>query len=236
MRISDSAYEQCDDGNNLDWDGCDSNCTWTACGNDVIAGAEQCDDGNIEHGDGCSADCMSDETCGNSIIDESVGEQCDDGNDQAGDGCSPACALEVCGDGIQQAGEICDDGGTNDGDGCSANCLSVEACGNGVVDFAAGEQCDGGEYCNPNCTSTCNLSGVYDDGQSSIQDDNAGSAGLYVGDTFLAELSYTTREPGAELTGFIPMQILSCAPVSILVCGQGCEGQPWTSTWTGPLP
>jgi cysteine-rich repeat protein len=70
--------EQCDDGNNVDFDGCSSQCktepgftcesTDSAdkyarsrcynCGNGIIDFAEDCDDSNTEDGDGCSALCF----------------------------------------------------------------------------------------------------------------------------------------------------------------------------------
>jgi cysteine-rich repeat protein len=68
---SQDAGEQCDDGNQIDCDGCDSDCTLsTSCGNGIICGLEQCDDGNTLDGDCCSS------TCSFSEIDTS----CDDGN------------------------------------------------------------------------------------------------------------------------------------------------------------
>src|SRR5215813_7920316 len=71
------------------------------CGDGKIDPGEVCDDGNNADGDGCSADCMSDETCGNGIIDKDRGETCDDGNGKSGDGCSANCqSNELCGNGI----------------------------------------------------------------------------------------------------------------------------------------
>ena len=49
--------EVCDDGNQTDGDGCDSNCTLTACGNGITTAGEECDDGNAVNGDGCSNTC-----------------------------------------------------------------------------------------------------------------------------------------------------------------------------------
>ena len=49
--------EQCDDGDLIDGDGCDSNCTQTVCGNGVQTAGEDCDDGNRAEGDGCSSGC-----------------------------------------------------------------------------------------------------------------------------------------------------------------------------------
>lgn len=56
--------EKCDDGNTVDGDGCDSNCTPTGCGNEVISTGEQCDDGNLAGGDGCDPTCQAEQqTC-----------------------------------------------------------------------------------------------------------------------------------------------------------------------------
>jgi cysteine-rich repeat protein len=49
--------EECDDGSNVDGDGCDSNCTVTRCGNGVTAAGEECDDANTLDGDCCSSTC-----------------------------------------------------------------------------------------------------------------------------------------------------------------------------------
>jgi cysteine-rich repeat protein len=51
--------ELCDDGNLVDGDGCDSNCTPTGCGNGIVTAGEECDDGNLVSGDCCSATCMN---------------------------------------------------------------------------------------------------------------------------------------------------------------------------------
>lgn len=51
--------EQCDDGNNIQTDGCKNNCTYNVCGDGyVYQGVEECDDGNTTNGDGCSAACL----------------------------------------------------------------------------------------------------------------------------------------------------------------------------------
>jgi len=126
------------------------------CGDGVVNANELCDDGNNLSGDGCSGDCLSDETCGNSIVDLAVGEACDDGNTVDGDGCSAACSLPSCGDDVVDSAEVCDDGNAVDGDGCNATCTSDEICGNGVVDVVAGEVCDdgnttAGDGCTPDC-------------------------------------------------------------------------------------
>ena len=50
--------ERCDDGNGIDGDDCDSNCTATGCGNGITTEGEQCDDGNTTDGDCCSSTCI----------------------------------------------------------------------------------------------------------------------------------------------------------------------------------
>src|SRR5262245_27020570 len=53
------------------------------------------------------------------------------------------CFAVVCGNRVLQTGETCDDGNRLDGDACSATCSSDEVCGNGLIDVAVGETCDG---------------------------------------------------------------------------------------------
>ncbi len=53
-----AAGEECDDGNNVDGDGCSANCTIEPyCGDGILDPGEECDDGNNVDGDGCSANC-----------------------------------------------------------------------------------------------------------------------------------------------------------------------------------
>jgi cysteine-rich repeat protein len=60
-------FEECDDGNVVDGDGCDSNCTHTGCGNRIVTPPEQCDDGSPYNSDCC-------------IVCGAVSGGCDDGN------------------------------------------------------------------------------------------------------------------------------------------------------------
>jgi cysteine-rich repeat protein len=110
--------EQCDDGNVVDGDGCDSNCTLTGCGNGIVTAGEECDDGNSSNSDACKNDCTLN-ICGDGVIWTGV-EQCDDGNLVDGDGCDSNCTPTGCGNGIVTAGEQCDDGNDVAGDGCDS--------------------------------------------------------------------------------------------------------------------
>jgi len=175
--------EQCDDGNwtggdgcaadckkeacgngIIDWDAgeecdppsvpanCSPTCKEMACGNGVVDPGEKCDDGNWTGGDGCSAGCDSIEICGNSIVDWEVGEECDPPSVPSN--CSPICKAMYCGNGVKDLGEVCDDGNWVDGDGCSSDCNSLEVCGNNIVDWAKGEECDPPsvpDNCSPQC-------------------------------------------------------------------------------------
>jgi cysteine-rich repeat protein len=75
-------------------------CTSSRCGDGRVLGAEVCDEGDVSNGDGCSSDCLSDETCGNGVVDGKVAnkksEQCDDGvAGLSSDGCSSICTAEA---------------------------------------------------------------------------------------------------------------------------------------------
>ena len=156
-----SLFEECDDGNTDDGDGCSSTCTNEGgfCGDDVTQPSlgEECDDGNTDDEDGCSSLCAI-EFCGDDVTQAGLGEECDDGNTDDEDGCSSLCAIEFCGDDVTQAGlgEECDDGNTDDEDGCSSLC-AIESCGDDVAQAGLGEQCDGTDdaACPGQCTGSC---------------------------------------------------------------------------------
>jgi cysteine-rich repeat protein len=78
--------EQCDDGNDVDDDGCSNACTASACGDNIEQPAEECDDGNLSNTDACVEGCK-DARCGDGFIQEGV-EACEDGNDDPSDGCA----------------------------------------------------------------------------------------------------------------------------------------------------
>jgi len=181
--VEPDAGEICDRGaDNLNCNGCSQDCKSNeTCGNGIIDSCkkEVCDDGvnNASPTSGtcptqhCSADCKSDLTCGNGIIDTCKGETCDDGplNGQIPAHCSPNCHIngEFCGNGVVDIGEQCDPGidfsasnacgGANcpaETPTCNRDC-AVSRCGDGIVNLAAGEQCDDGKEtarCNVNCT------------------------------------------------------------------------------------
>ncbi|MFN8545399.1 MAG: DUF4215 domain-containing protein [Candidatus Binatia bacterium] len=147
--------EECDDGNLVNDDGCDNNCTLPRCGNGFLDPSlgEECDDGNTFDGDGCDGNCK-DPRCGNGRV--VAPEQCDDGNTINGDGCDNNCTATGCGNGIVTGTEQCDDGNATNGDGCDTNCTPTH-CGNGIQ--TAGEECDDGDGVNGDgCDTNCTIS------------------------------------------------------------------------------
>ena len=111
--------EQCDDGNDVDGDDCDSNCTTPKCGNGIKTAGEECDDGNAKNGDECNALCQV-TICADGQM--QPGEECDDGNKNTGDSCDSNCTLPRCGNAVQGPNEVCDDGNVDNGDACNSSC------------------------------------------------------------------------------------------------------------------
>jgi len=160
------AGEACDDGNNMNGDGCTAACK-IEDGNPCTANAE-CSSGVCDMNEAPPL-CEPAGSCGNGALE--AGEGCDDGNLMTGDGCSSICLLEdgepctdnaqcesticdtvdsntcepanICGNGALEAGEACDDGNTSAGDSCNAECL-LEL---GVGPCTDGAQCGSG-VCN----------------------------------------------------------------------------------------
>jgi cysteine-rich repeat protein len=87
--------EMCDDGDRLDGDGCDRNCTLTGCGNGIRTPGEGCDDGNFRDGDGCDSNCTR-TACGNGVV--TAGEECDPPGPLPGtEVCNRSCEREPIG-------------------------------------------------------------------------------------------------------------------------------------------
>lgn len=68
-----AVFEDCDDSNNTDGDGCDRNCRYEYCGNGVLQVGEQCDPPGAPAGqpDACRFDCRF---CGDGNVDAAGGE------------------------------------------------------------------------------------------------------------------------------------------------------------------
>ena len=179
--------EECDDGNIVDGDGCNSTCKTETCGNKILESPEECDSGtrcdlngqncvlntecigigddkcSMRNGDDdkCSEFCLQ-EICGNNRLD--YGEECDDNNLIDGDGCNSICQLEWCPNGIIDAGEECDDDNSIDDDDCNNSC-QIQECGDGIKNRSV-EECDDGKQCGDEertiCTQDSDCFGIGD--------------------------------------------------------------------------
>lgn len=104
--------EQCDDGNQINNDGCSSTCKIELCGDGVVQPSEQCDGtAGIAQGQSCTADCKLSvaPACGDGLVNQGV-EQCDgtaglQANQQCGADCK---VVPICGNQIVEAPEQCD--------------------------------------------------------------------------------------------------------------------------------
>ena len=104
------------------------------CGDGTVDPGEVCDDGDREDDGACSADCQSDHSCGNGIVDKSVGEVCD-------------CGAEPADVASSEESELCKGRSNSDSGGyCKADC--TRHCGDGVKNDD--EACDYGHF-EPNC-------------------------------------------------------------------------------------
>lgn len=149
-----SSAEQCDDGNMVSNDGCDSLC--------MIENNYTCTGGSENSKDVCKLiedpvdnNTNSNETtsiCGNGITEQT--EQCDDLEDVSCINCM--IVLPICGNSILEKGEECDDGNKISNDGCS-NCKkdsNGQVCGDGLRYTSSPEKCDDGNSSpNDGCTN-----------------------------------------------------------------------------------
>lgn len=169
---------------------CRTNCVRSRCGDGIRDAGEQCDDANNIPNDSCNncqnARCgdgiqkTTDSTTGE--FSWSPNEVCDDGNTNNNDYCRNDCQAIIgyCGDGAIQPGhpasESCDNATFGEGIGayctgpctgsgalmtCQVGCtVNHGACGDGNIDYIAGEACDdgnaiNGDYCShPGCQIT----------------------------------------------------------------------------------
>ena len=163
-------YEQCDDGNTTNGDGCTSKglietgyvcpnvgkpCVAAACGDGIRAYGEACDDGNTKNNDGCSARCRIEDgaTCSTNNI-----------------GSKSKCTAGTCGDGKIGHNEQCD--GTSGCDACKLTKRDTSKCGNGTINTSNGEECDdgnklGGDGCSPTCQIESAFE-CYDNGHETL--------------------------------------------------------------------
>ena len=119
-KVQPSKGEVCDDGNNVNGDGCSADCrSRETCGNGIVdpAAGEQCDTSGESAF--CDADCTV-AFCGDGKVNFSRGEVCDTAGPSAT--CNVFCLAPVCGNGVIDGFEQCDDGNSNNTDSCTNQC------------------------------------------------------------------------------------------------------------------
>ena len=145
--------EQCDDGNAIDGDGCDSDCTYSCATNadcldtETCNGMETCDTTTTH---ACVAGTMVADNTACTIPMSSTMAVCHAGT----------CRSGACPDGVHDPGEDCDDGNHVDGDGCNSDCTFSCVTDSDCQD---GDPCNGAETCAtthicqpPTATLDCN--------------------------------------------------------------------------------
>ncbi|MFN2376774.1 MAG: DUF4215 domain-containing protein [Candidatus Binatia bacterium] len=154
-----TGFEECDDGNLVDGDGCDSNCLPTGCGNGYVTSGEDCDDGNADESDECLSDCRV-ASCGDGFAQDGF-EECDDGDADDTDDCLSTCTLPTCGDGVVHTGiEECDEGPQPEASGACPDGCRLATCGDNYLHLGV-EQCDDGNSSNGDrCTKRCRVDPV----------------------------------------------------------------------------
>jgi cysteine-rich repeat protein len=155
--------DDCDDGNAVDGDGCDSNCTETACGNGIETLGEECDDGDQLNSNACVLGC-TDAACGDGFLHAGV-EECDPGRSPQTCGASCTRISQTCPNGVVDPGEECDDDNQSNRDDCPKTCENAR-CGDGFLHVkgmeppGGFEECDDGDTlpgdgCDPDCKLEC---------------------------------------------------------------------------------
>lgn len=95
----------CDDGNDVETDGCVQSCQRSVCGDGYVQEGEECDTGMyLSDNDGCTTSCKLN-VCGDGLVRTWGMEECDDGAANADDGaCTSTCLRNICGDALLHVG------------------------------------------------------------------------------------------------------------------------------------
>ena len=120
--------ETCDDGNNVNGDGCSAACQierTPICPNGIVESPDTCDDGNTTNGDGCSSTCQTESSppiCGDGAVNQSW-ETCDGTTN-----CTADCNYAECVDGSDNDGDLATDSSDTQ---CDEDCALTDTCGGG---------------------------------------------------------------------------------------------------------
>jgi uncharacterized protein (TIGR03382 family) len=169
--------EGCDDGNNVDDDGCSNLCVLDSCGDGHLDPGEQCDDENGNELDGCTTSCVP-----------SSGWSCTDGICSTG-----------CGDGLEMVASTC----TDINECAESPCDPHATCTNVIGSFrcACGEGYSGdGFACVEEVVGTDTGSEMGTDTGNDTVTDTGGETGE-TGDETGDETGGETGEIGGETGG-----------------------------------
>jgi cysteine-rich repeat protein len=171
--VVDSRTEDCDDGNNLPFDGCEPSDSATPC-RFTCVDAASCDDNNLCNGaERCNT---STHLCeGGAIADP--GTACMIDASSAGVCRAGVCVTAGCGNMIVEAGEDCDDGNDIADDGCTIECFYTCSVERPCTD---GDACNGEELCQTDHTCSVGTPVVCDDGSPCTTDSCTASDGTCV--------------------------------------------------------
>ena len=172
--------EQCDDGNNIDGDGCDSNCKFSCqidseCWDDNICdGYEKCD----------HYKCVEGNPVDNGIV-------C--GTEPRKICINGTCQESYCGDNFIDtgAGEFCDPPGDNCTEDCKIACKNNNDCP------SDGNPCNGDEYCDTQNTRLCQRTTPLNDGNVCNEDPRKICLGGSCQDSICGD-GFTDSEAGEE--------------------------------------
>lgn len=148
--------EECDDGNTSNDDACTNSCLKAACGDGYLhKGVEQCDSAlpglctafctkpGASQASSVSSSSTGPATCGNAVLETSIGEECDLGSQNGTSPyCTTDCRFPYCGDGKLGYGEECEPERDKNGEFVVAQC--GQSC--------AAPVCDDDGACEGGCT------------------------------------------------------------------------------------
>jgi cysteine-rich repeat protein len=131
--VDSNAGEECEDDDDIAFDGCDPGCTLTCEGDEECSNGDPCDGEET---------CSGDNTCvaQGGLPDDS---ECTLG-DESGTCRASRCVLPGCPNGFMDEGEVCDDGNVTDGDGCDSDCTYT--CDE-TTSCEDGDECNGVAVC-----------------------------------------------------------------------------------------
>jgi len=230
--------ELCDDGNNVNGDGCSDICRFEikkpVCGNGVLEYPEQCDDGNTVNGDRCNSQCIIEKiqckvpSClapppGCNYINFKYDKN------KCLIGCG-TLVCPICGNGILDPGELCDDKNLISGDGCSNRC-KIEEKGNIFVSSEKYSGNLGGIFrADEKCTELANRAGLQGKWIAVLSDSKINARDRINADT----INWPVYNMRRELVAVSEEDLWDGSienPIRYNEYGEGVNDKVWTGTF-----